>query len=642
MATRAAILIVQTAWLFASTPSTTVTTQPAGPAMTETAVLDLAASAPMGQYLEGLRLEADNAETAFDAPRRRWEVVFSAPPRPGAARTGHHVVHLLGSRRRAFRVVVDDATATIAEQTILWNDEPAETMGNAVAVVRRSDGVGAWLTRHESARLDPTFRVYGGGWLIHVAMEGRPVGDVWVIDGRIVGDVGPWRGGAEERSTAGDVWLRLRPVLRFREAAWLFTLIAAVVLIDFRRLWSFRTLDALALAAFVPSMMLLRHAPAFTHITLMALTVYLTVRLAVRLRHASPPRPARPWHPLPAAVFLLAAFGWQLANVHEAERTHDAYADLFLGARLFQHGYIAYGEAPDGEDTYGPFRYALYGLVDQVAPSGAGEGPADTTSAAWQARVKLDGCRAVAVAFHLLAVACLIGLAVRVAGTWRVGVTWAAAYVLLSVSLRMFFTASRVLPAALMLLGLWAFPNPLASGLCLGLATADTWFPVFLFPLWLGSYGGRDRLRFAGTYAAVGVICFGAAMLGPGAVGERVAALMRAVVGYQGVGPGSPLAAGTDFWELLPWSPATTTVIRQTVFVAFILFCLAAFRWPRRRTPLRVIVMTALIVIGTQLWKPLNTARYLGWYLPFALIALFPYGRSAWPGREEDQEEPAT
>lgn len=598
--------------------------------MAEADVLEIACAAHMGQYVMGLRLDPGSAEVAFDDTRRRWVIQFIAPAWAGRARTGTHVVHLLDPARPVFRVAVDDATGTIVEQTILEDGRPVTSMGEALTLVRTSDLVGAWLTRYEGAWLYPEYRVHGGGWLVRVHVDDRRVGNVWVLNGHIVGSEGPWNRPPGRRRALYEAWLRIQPALSFKLVAFLCAAIVLGLLIDPRRLLSVRMLDAIVLTAFVPVMLTLYRLPSVGYLFLMAATVYFVVRALIRVGRARPNGwPQR--RPAAALLILLIAVGaWQVAHQSKVERGQSEFAGVMGGAWFYEYGWIPYGHALSGRDVYGPFHFVLYGLAEQAFPCRVSLGTPDIENL--KGHADLTASRVLAVLFHVLCVVSLVGLGKRLGGGRHGGLLLAAVYVLLSVGLGRFFTASRVPPAALITAGLWLWPNPVAAALCLGLASADMWFPIFLFPLWLGSFRGRDRARFLATYLAVGAVFLGISLMGPGGPIERFRVLVERAVQREGIAPGKGWLAPTGyFWGLFPVGAVWPAVLRRGVSLVYFAACLFAFWRPRRPGRFALVALSAALIAATQLWKPARGGEYVSWYLPMLLVTLFGAPTTARP-----------
>jgi hypothetical protein len=577
--------------------------------LTADQVFDLAQSAPLGQYLLGLRLTVrENAALRFDAAARRWTVDF------------------LHNGRAAFRVVVYDTTGVIVSQAILAPDGgPAPSAGDAAAAVRASPLVGAWITRYPAAALEPEYDVRSHRWRVRVLLDGRLVADVWVDRGQVLTDRGPWFPKPGLWGTLDDLWLRLRPAFSFRQVAYLMTLVFLLLVLDGRRLFSARTLDALMLAAFVPAMFALRGEPStrlIGYFTLILGTAWLTARLiylaAVSGQRSAVSGPSGGAWRLPLLI-LFVAFAWQLVNAFEAERSASDYTGLIMGQKLFDTGAMPYGQPLEvlrDDDTYGPVHYLVYGLAERLFPTGVQW--SDPALDAKRLLVNLTGAHVVAVLFHVLAIAAIIGISLRPkesdpifgaaahgrrpkngvsppdvsslgsdpifgpagASSLQPGLRLAACYILLSVALGLFFTSSRVPPAALIAAGLWAFPNPYLAALCLGVATADMWFPIVLFPLWLGAFRGCARLKFLLAYAAVGLVFAATVLVGPGGPVQRARMVYDRVFSRQGTVMSD---MRSQFWALLPASSKVPEIVRNGLSIAYFGLCLAAFWWPRKR-----------------------------------------------------------
>jgi uncharacterized membrane protein len=70
-------------------------------------------------------------------------------------------------------------------------------------------------------------------------------------------------------------------------------------------------------------------------------------------------------------------------------------------------------------------------------------------------------------------------------------------YLLLPYTAQMTGNLEHILPAALLVLALLAYRQPLISGVLLGLAAGLVYYPLFLLPLWVSFYWYRGLARLA-------------------------------------------------------------------------------------------------------------------------------------------------
>jgi hypothetical protein len=618
-------------------------TQP-GASLSREAILRRAAEAPLGRYIFGLQPDTDQTLAGFDADAGQWTVTYFRGKWP------------------LFRVVVDGVTGGLVSQTILRRDgSPAATLGDAETLVRAAPDIGHWIAQHENTRLDPHYEADHDAWFVQVFLDEQAVGHAWVRAGGVSNSVGPWLTPPGAARVHERLWLRLRPAFSFRQVTYLFGAIFLVLVFDLGRLLSWRNLDALIIAALVPAVGILKVEPVAAALVLLVCTAYLVVRLAaIGLRQKTEdPAPApgpssdRTWERRNLLFLLLillsVVVAWNAAKSGQVERGVSDNAGAELGGELLRTGAFDLGPHLDYHDAYGPIHFIMHGLVTNAVEALVGNWGRDV----WEP--DLRGSRCLAILFHLLAVAAIIGVARTMSSSsppakkgsdplmaFRRGLTpcspeggraghvvsplaLATAYIVLSVALRHFFTTSRVPPAALITAGLWAWPNPWLTGACLGLATGDLLFPVFLLPLWLGSFGGRARLKFLAVYVAIGVACAAVLMHGPQPALWRLDAWLTSVAGAQQMPIRSELLtdAHSSFWAAIAPGSPIPGYLRNGLSFAYLGLCLVLFRWPRGKSRTQLIALSAMLICATQLWKGSNGGEYIEWYLPFALLALY-------------------
>lgn len=316
-------------------------------------------------------------------------------------------------------------------------------------------------------------------------------------------------------------------------------------------------------------------------------------------------------------------------------------AGLVGGEQTLDTGYLPLGQTHGDFDKYGPLHYLLYGLAARVFPSGV----------AWQGydfehetpRPNFTSARLVTFLFHLLTTAALVGIGRKHLGSRRRGLVMALAYVLFPPTVEWLTHANRIVPGAWVVLAFWAWPNPLLSGVLLGLATAQWWFPAFLMPLWLGSWPRwRERLMFAAAIAVIGAVFFAFSMRTPPGqtLRERWDLLLEASVLYPKEMSWGRVMAPTDgFWrQLNDWRPGLGA-LRGVVMAAFPPFCLLLFVLPRRKGPRQVAALTAAVLLGSQLGKNLHGCRYIGWYAGILLVVLLTPARGRSRRRDTENTE---
>ncbi len=174
----------------------------------------------------------------------------------------------------------------------------------------------------------------------------------------------------------------------------------------------------------------------------------------------------------------------------------------------------------------------------------------------------------------------------------------------------------HVLPMALFLGVLLTYRYPTFTGALLGIATAATYLPLFVLPVWVSFYRGRGVGRFL--------------------TGFLVA--LTLALGYIGLtlwlndelDDSIALAMNTGAWQ--PWwkDPRTEGfwlgvhwAYRIPVFLVFLSFVLGTTFWPSPKTLAHVIALSAAVFIGLQWWGADQGGIYILWYLPLLLLLIF-------------------
>ena len=173
----------------------------------------------------------------------------------------------------------------------------------------------------------------------------------------------------------------------------------------------------------------------------------------------------------------------------------------------------------------------------------------------------------------------------------------------------------HVLPMALFLGALVAYRWPIVAGAILGIATAATYFPIFVLPIWISFYRGRG----AGRFLAAFLLALGLVLLGIGLslrhqdqLEQSVKFALDSTAWQPWKGPGTE-----GFWTAWPWA------YRIPVYLVFLFVVLAFLFWPSPKNLAHVIALSAAVFIGTQLWCGDQGGSYVLWYMPLMLLLVF-------------------
>lgn len=584
--------------------------------------IDIARRAPAARFMPTVGLAAIDHRVARATDNDAWIVTF------------------LRDGRAVFRARVDDEALQVTEYAFLDGDRDAGTPGAAIDAALDHPPLADYLMSHRQATLDPYYEAISGRWRVNVLYNQRAVGAVWVrvTEGRrrgVLVSEGPWTTPQSRLDRLRAAAVELGPALSTQGLYYLCVALFLLVCIDWRRLLSWRTADALALAALLPAVLALKSWNRLSLILMWAVALYLVVRTLVRgLRRSGAAdgdetaanEPGR-WPAVGSgwlAAFLVAVFAWQSVRLPVANWRACDHAGVVAGAQFFSKGTLPYDAwRNDGLDTYGPFHYLLFGLTSRAYPVAV-----DAPGMVAEDRElvpRMDGAAVVMTVFVIVTAVGLVLAGRRSFGRWAPGFALALAFGLARPALTQVSGGAHLFPAAFVLLGLAAFGSPVASGALLAMATATLWFPAFLFPLWLGAHRGRGSAgRFLIAYALVLAVLLVPAFLGAPSITGRAVDLFKA--GFQRQEPvARTQASGWDYgigWAL--WMPrAVASVVRLALLGGYLALCVVLFFRPRAKSWFAVVNLTAALLAGTQLWKATHGGEYIAWYLPVMLLALF-------------------
>jgi hypothetical protein len=609
---------------FIATTAAAADTAPSARLTNEQAV-DRALEAPERWFLGRGELDLLRPTARFDAAQRRWSVDFAY------------------EGRRRLAVELDDATGRLTDHYFAIDDRRDSGYAEVVSLVRSNADLDRCLRTHRLLAIDARYTVRLPAWGVTLRFPNDRTARFVVQRGTITECGGPWMPPRNFVERLDRLAALLRPNLRFAPGVALVYILAMVfLLVDRRRLWSLRTLDVLALACFPPAWVLNEQVPLMTYALTYPATAYLLVRVVTRAFR--PGQPVLP--PRSAGVYLTAAMVLLLHHVLAPWRdTGAGHAGLLGGQMILRDRVMPYGVLEPGLATYGPLHYLLHGLVGLVFPSGVDWRTFDPEGDLNQ--VRITGATILAFGSYLVSLVALVGICLqhiaRPKGTvplfeksiekgdspLRVALGVVTVYMLVAPSFDFLPVTSRQIAPALVLVGLWGWRRACLSGLCLALATAAMWYPVFLFPLWLTTYRGRDRLRFGLTYVLIGAafLALVLAMSPSPQVGMKN--LVSATLGVQEVvsQDGQFVTPREGPWKEFQHIIPGLDLVQRGITIAFFVGCLA-LALPFRKDYLRLVCLSAAVVIGTQLWKGRHSGQYLNWYGPLVMLALFvPFPR---------------
>jgi hypothetical protein len=388
---------------------------------------------------------------------------------------------------------------------------------------------------------------------------------------------------------------------------WLWVLLLAIfcaLLVDPRRLRSWRTADVGALVAMTVSFALYSRAHLGWSVPVsFGALLYLVLRLGwIGIRGSGRPGPDLPrWASTRVLLTLLAVLVALRVIINLVDSAViDVGLASVIGGDRFAHGQQLYVNNDAHGDVYGPVTYLFYGTFDAIFGSDTSAGQPAAAHAA-------------AICFDLFTVLGLVLAGRRLRpgsdGT-RLGAALAVAWCAYPITL--FGLASNVndgLVAALVL-GAWlAVDSAPGRGALIGLAAAAKFAPAAAGPLFVR---GTGPVRAKGVALAAGAALLAIAVpvaltLPDGGLRE----LWDTTLGYQ-IGRDSPFSI---------WGQVSLGFLQTVTGVLVVVGGLALVWWPRNRDRLTVAALAAAMLIAVQLPGGYWFYYYVVWFLPLALVA---------------------
>ena len=417
--------------------------------------------------------------------------------------------------------------------------------------------------------------------------------------------------------------------------AYLSSLITIGVYFKFRRFWSMRNLDLIALIAFSPGLLLIYHGLADGYVSwqvqsgyvwLFGVGAFFLIRLlldpiVVRRPLLEPNLSASglTFTGIALLVFLMA----NVVNPKSVHRLEDVLgAPTRPGQEVAGAPAQATGEVldvpaqtdekpADAPARYGPGYPPFYRFAGD--PNRAAIAVDKTQAQRYrQALIRRASTRTIAILGHLAVVIGMVLIGYRHFDNIHTGVAAAVLYLLLPYTAHMTSHVDHVVPAALLVWAVQFYRRPVLAGIMLGLAAGVIYYPLFLLPLWCGFYWRRGLVRFAiGVIAALALLV-GLLALSPASLGS-FSDQLRQMFGVL-----NPLHADlAGFWQ------HHIEVFRIPVIAAFVALCGSLALWPAQKNLGTLLSCSAAAMLGTQFWQAQYGGIYMAWYLPLLLLTVF-------------------
>jgi hypothetical protein len=525
------------------------------------------------------------------------------------------------------------------------------TEKRALRIVEAYPKVSSWLSRYPRAgRTDQeTYDSKAGEWTVKIFWEKKPkVSAGEIAEGKVddaTGDVveawtGPqvaWgmaRGspGAFGGTAINNPWI------------WgAFCLVFLVGLGDFRRPFSLRNLDLLFLLSPTASLYYFNHGDVFTAVPLFyPLLVWVVLRatwIGVRNR-GTPGAPRWPVWVLLGATIFLAGFRIGL-NVERSNVIDVGYSGV-IGAERIVKGQAPWGnfpveQLPSGKslkacgpaDASGEIRNRVQtnGRCESANPEGDTYGPVAYESyipgylaLGWSGKWDtLPAAHFTSIAFDLLTMLGLWLVGLRLGGQRLAAVlafAWAAYPFTQYVSNSN--TNDAIMPCFLVW-GFWLASRPAARGALAALSGWTKFASLVIAPLWLTYPGRRPGRRAVVGFTVATLAAFSILLLQPDPFHEAHVFWTR-TVGFQ-IGRSAP-------WSLWDWRQYHARglpdlhVVQRVLQVLLVAGAVAAAFFPRRKSPLQLAALTAVLLAGFELVVTYWLYTYIPWFYPFAVLAL--------------------
>jgi hypothetical protein len=542
----------------------------------------------------------------------------------------------------------------------LAQTQPRTTKNQAIALFLAYPKVADWLKRYPPKPVtDATFKQ--GIWTVNV-WSGK-AGEIatGTVDDGTGAVVDAWTGPQVAWKMARGYSGAFGGAKINSYSVWLgFCAIFLLGLADWRRPFSVRNLDLLALLSFSVSLWFFNRGDIFTAMPLVYLPLlWLIARCLWIARTDRPSRggPVWPVWVLAAATVFLAGFkvglNWQASNVIDV-----GYSGV-IGADRITHGEAPYGHFPveDNRPACGPAdsegeirdRIQTNGRCESANPLGDTYGPMSYIayipgyeifgwSHKWDS--KLHAVHFTSILFDLLAI---LGLAVvgRRLGGPRLGAT--AAFAWAAWPFTQYASSSNTNDAiapALLVWGFAALTSDAGRGVFVALSGWTKFASLPVLPLWSGYPEARRPRAIARTllgFALGSAAVFWVLLLEPSPL-HAARVFYDRTVSWQ-IGRASPFSLW-DWGQYHAKGLPDLHLVQRVLQVLLVVGALALAWFPRYRSPLRMAALTAAVLMGFELVLTHWFYLYLPWFFPFvalALVAPLPGGRHHEPAPVDEQ-----
>jgi hypothetical protein len=544
----------------------------------------------------------------------------------------------------------------ITTTTPLAQTQPRTTKSQAIALFLANKKVADWLKRYPPKPVtDATFKQ--GIWTVNVwSGKAGEIATGTVDDGTgAVVDTwtGPqvaWKMARGYKGAFGGEKINSYPV-------WLgFCAIFLLGLIDWRRPFSVRNADLVALLSFSVSLWFFNRGDVFVSVPLVyPPLLWLLLRCVWIARTDRPPRGVAVWPVwvLAAATVFLAGFkvglNWRASNVIDV-----GYSGV-IGADRIMRGQSPYGNFPveDSRPACGPAdsegeirdRIQTNGICENANPLGDTYGPMSYIAYipgyeifGWSHKWDfLPSVHFTSIFFDLFAILGLAFVGRRFGGP-RLAAT--AAFAWAAWPFTQYASSSNTNDAIAPALLIWGFAlltSDVGRGFFAALSGWTKFASLLVLPLWSGYPEARrprtirtTLLGFALGTAAV----FWVLLLEPSPL-HAARVFYDRTISWQ-IGRASPFSLW-DWGQYHAKGIPDLHLVQRALQVLLVLAALLLAWFPRYRSPLRMAALTAAVLMGFELVLTHWYYPYLPWFFPFVALALV----APLPGAPAPDAQPA-
>jgi hypothetical protein len=398
--------------------------------------------------------------------------------------------------------------------------------------------------------------------------------------------------------------------------AYVSALMMIGIYFKFRRFWSVRNLDIIALISFSPGFLLLYHGLLNDkddliragYVWLFAVSAFFFVRLLLDpvmvRRPLLEPNLSASGLTFTGVCLLVFLMTNVITTPKERLEYQLAKSDEAAKAKAEE---TARAEASPSSPGYAWF-YTFAGFANEAMV------PDDSPHAevGREYLVRTATTRSVTILAHLAVVIGLVWIGFCHFDNVHTGVAAATLYLLTFYTSQLTSHVDYVLPAALLVWAVALYRRPVLSGILIGLAAGLIYYPLFLLPLWCAFYWRRGLVRFAfGVLLAMSLLAVSLALASPD--WPTFAVQLRLMVGLR-----DPLNAPVSgFWKY--FDPQ----YRVSVLSAFAAICCLLAIWPAQKNLGTLLSCSAAVMVGTQFWHAHQGGLCMAWYLPLLILTIF-------------------